>query len=74
MNWDLSCFLSLLPMHYVNVCECLSNGVVFGVNRSMHFFQYETCLLVSRDCAQKIFNFYRTSITRILSKVQYVYY
>ena len=30
--------------------------------------QYETCLLVSRDCAQKIFDFYRMSVTRVLSK------
>ncbi|XP_046848423.1 exosome complex component RRP46-like [Xenia sp. Carnegie-2017] len=30
--------------------------------------QFETCLMVARDCSQKIFDFYRTSIGRFLSK------
>ncbi|CAB4012338.1 Exosome complex component RRP46 [Paramuricea clavata] len=49
--------------------ESVNKEVVLSSSKGMFTVeQYETCLLVSCDCAQKIFNFYKTSITRVLSK------
>ncbi|XP_028395956.1 exosome complex component RRP46-like [Dendronephthya gigantea] len=49
--------------------ESVNKEVVLSSTKGVFTVQqYERCLLVSCDCAQNIFNFYKTSITRLLSK------